>query len=222
MRGISFSAPLVPLVLTRTKSQTRRIVRCRAATVHGRHPLLNQSYVDPGPSPAGNAGPYLKMAYTGGDYGTEVIFSRCYPTYAVGETLYVKEALRCFGPFEDGKAMYHDGALVGMGWPWKVRVLPGRFMPKTAARAWVRVTGVGIERVQSISDDDARAEGVTEKAPDGYLYPSPRAAQRMTHRAAFGRLWDQVNGRGAWVRNDWVFAYSFERVAKPASKEHAA
>lgn len=64
------------------------------------------------------------------------------------------------------------------------------------------MTRVRLERVQAITDEDARAEGVETAFPD--LPP--------WHRENYRALWDTINGAGSWASNPWVWAYSFERV----------
>lgn len=96
---------------------------------------------------------------------------------------------------------------------------PSIFMPRDFSRITLEVTAIRVERVQSISEDDARAEGVTEPAPAGRVYPSPQAAHRMTYRAAFGKLWDQINGKRApWTSDPWVWVVSFRRVEAKEEK----
>lgn len=63
----------------------------------------------------------------------------------------------------------------------------------------VRITDSRLERVQDITNEDAVAEGV---GPEGGAFP--------TH--AFHFIWDSIYGKGAWDRNDWVWAYTFKVV----------
>lgn len=81
---------------------------------------------------------------------------------------------------------------------------PSIFMPRFASRITLEVTGVKVERVQSISDDDAIAEGVdrTNTSIVGY------ATQR------YRKLWDSINGKRtgcSWVENPLVWAIEFRR-----------
>ncbi|MGN7818825.1 hypothetical protein ACTJJB_01775 [Chitinophaga sp. 22536] len=83
--------------------------------------------------------------------------------------------------------------------PWK----SPRFMPKVAARIWLQVTEIRVERVQDISDKDARAEGVKPmEALRPHLFRGP-------HHFAFGRLWRDINGTNSCDKNDWVWVISF-------------
>jgi len=82
-------------------------------------------------------------------------------------------------------------------------------MPKWAARIWLEVTGVRIERVQDISEEDAKAEGVP--------FPHDPTGDRWTdgkYRTAFEYLWNEIHGwnPNAWDSNPWVFVISFKKV----------
>lgn len=74
-------------------------------------------------------------------------------------------------------------------------------MPREYARLFLRVTSVRLERVQSITEEDARAEGVT---------PEPGE----TYRDAFARVWRGIYGAASWEWNSYVWActYAVERV----------
>jgi hypothetical protein len=76
------------------------------------------------------------------------------------------------------------------------------------ARIFLKVTGVRIDRIQDISDDDAMAEGITLEQAMSYCCSDG-------FRAHFSKLWDDCYGQGAWDFNDWCFVYDFERTDKP-------
>ena len=82
------------------------------------------------------------------------------------------------------------------------------FLPADLARTVVTITGVGAQRVQDISEDDAIAEG--SQAPVANL---PKSWQQAvwTERQQFSRIWDSIHGPDAWERNDFVWKYSFIR-----------
>jgi len=81
-------------------------------------------------------------------------------------------------------------------------------MPRWASRLTLEVTGVRVERVQDISDDDAKAEGCP--APAGYTYSDGRDCYRDTFRDH----WNALNlPRGyPWEANPWVFVIEFKKV----------
>jgi hypothetical protein len=80
---------------------------------------------------------------------------------------------------------------------------PSIHMPKWAARIWLTVTDVRVQRVQEISEADARAEGWPGNPEPPYGCHHPRLWFKLT--------WNDIYGPGAWERNDWVAATSFER-----------
>lgn len=80
-------------------------------------------------------------------------------------------------------------------------------MPRWASRLTLVVTDVRVQRVQDISEEDARAEGcrgfVSRDGEDGL---SPQEEYRP--------IWEGQNGPDAWVRNDWVVAITFRPHAR--------
>lgn len=83
-------------------------------------------------------------------------------------------------------------------------VKTGRFGRRADSRLTLEVTSVDVSRVQDMSDADALAEGVAR------VVLPPRASARFTTpRDKFGWLWEQINGRGSWARNPWVWVYGF-------------
>lgn len=109
-----------------------------------------------------------------------------------------------------------------MGLKWK----PSIFMPKDAARIWLKVTSVKCERLQDISEADAIAEGVEEikdlpgkfkhYCPEKY-YTKEKLADGLAYAevasVSFFYLWQSINGKDSFVHNPWVFAYTFEVVS---------
>jgi hypothetical protein len=77
-------------------------------------------------------------------------------------------------------------------------------MPRRASRILLAITKVRVERLQEISEADARAEGIT-----------PDAFQRTADNwggVLYRRLWEQINGPGSWDANPWVWVVSFKRI----------
>jgi hypothetical protein len=105
-------------------------------------------------------------------------------------------------------AMFRDS--VTPQW-WK---RPAIFMPRAASRILLDVTRVRVERLQEISEADARDEGIKDGGcvncgdpePCGCLNPSPDP------RDAYLGLWEDINGVGAWAGNPWVWVVEFRRV----------
>lgn len=83
---------------------------------------------------------------------------------------------------------------------WK----PSIHMPRWASRTVLDVLDVRVERLQSMSEEDARAEGV-----DGLESSHPNAPARMN----FATLWDGVYPAMRWSTNPWVWRIEFKRAA---------
>jgi hypothetical protein len=107
------------------------------------------------------------------------------------------------------------GLAFGMvAWQWKVNRLHSRYMPNWAARSWARIVSVRVERLQEITEADARAEGIA-RAADGYWFNY--APDGPTHQRAvdsYRSLIDYINGPGTWNANPWVFRYELEKLTE--------
>jgi hypothetical protein len=86
--------------------------------------------------------------------------------------------------------------LIRQHMPWR----PSIHMPKSAARIWLKVTDVKVERLRDISQEDAVAEGVKASPPFAIGY--------------FKNLWESINGAASWNANPWVWVVEFEVVSK--------
>lgn len=90
--------------------------------------------------------------------------------------------------------------------PWR----PSIFMPRKASRITLKLTGVRVERLQDISEEDAQAEGVEcgVGLPPYKGQPYPPSYVR-----SFSRLWDEINGKRApWSINPWIWCLTFRRL----------
>ena len=78
---------------------------------------------------------------------------------------------------------------------------PSMFMPRWASRTSIDVRNVQVQRLQAITEADARAEGT-----------KPRGDGTAAHRAAFRLLWCEIHDHASWDANPWVSVISFARV----------
>lgn len=101
---------------------------------------------------------------------------------------------------------------------------PSIHMPKEAARIFLKVTNVRVEKLQDIDYLSALNEGVKPQVTeyDGRLdHPEIAKAYAVSCQKAcidaFHELWDSVYGKteNSWDKNPWVFVYEFERCEKP-------
>jgi hypothetical protein len=148
------------------------------------------------------------------------------PKYRRGDLLYVREALER-GDWEgrDEPVIYYgadqypvmdgDGPAV---WRWKVARLSAIFLPKDLCRTLLRVDEVRVQRVKSITEQDAQAEGVTKQfridlGDFVHRRGGDAAIERsLSYRVGFLNTWDEYNGArpGASLRdNPLVYALTF-------------
>lgn len=90
---------------------------------------------------------------------------------------------------------------------WK----PSIFCTRAASRITLEITDVRVERLNAISDADAKAEGV-----DGVFYHDGKGGAvphtEGAFRKAYFRLWDKINGPLSHMENPWVWVIAFKRV----------
>lgn len=132
--------------------------------------------------------------------------------YAVGDVLWLREEWRVHKAWDDATPSLTDvGSEVWSDRDPTTPAMAGRrrsadTMPRWASRLSYRITAVRVERVQDITEDDCHAEGYEIwSTPDGYRCCS-------SVKGCFYLGWDAIHGDGAWERNDWVAAYTFEVV----------
>lgn len=221
-RPILFNGPMVRALLA--KSQTRRIVKCErldfvAGVEADRDDPRNYGYecddgfvklrasTDPRddemqlPCPYGRVGDQLWVRETWGYTAQcddingpgDVIAYR-----AGGEHVYEDVAgKRRLRRIKDGRVMCPNHFC----WPpktWK----PSIHMPRWASRITLEITNVRVERLNDISESDARAEGISKnQCPDWHAISDYRV------------LWESINGHGSWALNPFVWCISFRRVS---------
>lgn len=151
------------------------------------------------------------------------------PPCQQGDILYVRETwsfLPCIECMEEGPAcnidpvVYDDGDCESEGCfvykashprPERVRWKPSIHMPKQAARIWLKVTDVRVERLHDMTLDDFLAEGVVVR-PEAFNDPENAYQQA---RSEFARIWDSTIRKSQTDLNPWVWVIAFERCEKP-------
>lgn len=81
-------------------------------------------------------------------------------------------------------------------------------MPRWASRITLEITNVGIERVQDISEDDAKAEGFENDA----VFNEEMDYTGLLAYDRFAFFWDEIYGKDSFFKNPWVWVYEFEVV----------
>ncbi len=77
----------------------------------------------------------------------------------------------------------------------------------------IRITGVRVERLQDISDEDCLREGIRKMTFDTFSFDSWKFFVHNP-REAFAALINKISGKGTWKKNPWVFVYKFELINK--------
>lgn len=131
--------------------------------------------------------------------------------YRPGDILYVRETWNKCGNGYRWKEEWEEYGIADIT-KWR----PSIHMPKEAARIFLRVTDVRIERLQDITEEQAEAEGGIDNR--SYIY-SPDNEYNNTHTAKehFAQIWNNTIkksdlDRYGWGANSWVWVIEFERV----------
>lgn len=194
-RPIIFSAPMVTAILQGRKTQTRRVVK-------------------PQPEPVGDGGFMLPLR-PACPYGWK------------GDRLWVRETFRRYDRAECACYDYcqcppHGTVLFRADDAWdEAKWSPSIHMPRVASRITLEITGVRIEQLHDISEQDAIAEGI-ERVGGEYScspwknYLKGVLTEMNMHCSApsrsFQTLWESIHGPGTWQENPWVWVIEFERV----------
>ncbi len=188
------NAAMVRAILAGNKTQTRRIAK------PVRHPDLGNIYA-PGA---------LVL-----EREPQHVIERACPYGRPGDRLWVRETW-AYNPDHPGMAWHacyradpgheHDGI------KWK----PSIHMPRAACRIKLEIASIRIERLQDISEEDAKAEGawpdesIVAKTADYFQ----RDALAVHPSLAFQMLWEGFNGRASWRANPWVWVVEFRRITQ--------
>lgn len=193
-RPIFFSSPMVRAILSGAKTQTRRVVKVRC------HSICEND--------DGKLWPWSEDVELAEDFWHPCPFGE------PGDRLWVREAFihepadYCWEasasiPCRPALTVYradHEGDTRGAGWK------PSIHMPRWASRITLEITDVRVERLQDISEADAKAEGVS--MPDG----TPTPPDFWSYQQEFRHLWEQIHGGGSWEKNPWVWVIEFKKL----------
>ena len=214
---ILFSREMVRALLDGRKTQTRRIVKPQPTAVHGR------------------AGHYSGSYQADGDNRKEIVCPYGQP----GDRLWVKETFRTWLDEESlftgrlseitdeprrravfASTEYRASSLDSESGGWR----PSIFMPEWLSRITLELTRVRLERLQSISEADAIAEGIEVIDADAGIYrdyneplaqstaDDPRQGMCFCPVRSYETLWNSINGPGSWDANPFVWVLEFNRV----------
>lgn len=221
-KPILFSTPMVQAILDGRKTQTRRAITPNNTTGFSiKRKLLDFSTIFSN----GKFGVKVPQIEGNQDSMTRQIWrGQC--RWEVGDLLWVRETVGLSGDRIFYRADQSEMENAGLRGMYDFSWTPSIHMPKDAARIWLEVTEVRAERLNAISEDDAKAEGVesfTSFSPNkaGVLitnyvtygakkiYPS----DVNTAKTSFETLWESINGEGSWNTNPWVWVVCFKVVS---------
>ncbi|HBU6642584.1 TPA: hypothetical protein MC552_002396 [Klebsiella aerogenes] len=226
-RGMIFNGEMVRAILDGRKTQTRRIMK-----IQPEHSGLGLRQVTDSKNGSDDGKYFWSSSDACGLKARSKSFT-C-PLGVVGDRIWVRETFQ--GPLFDYEQMesyledsskfekpefcqyaadgkpapeYYDADdNLRQGWR------PSIHMPRWASRLLLEITDVRVERLNAISEEDARAEGIIdggclncgEPEPCGCANPEPDATD------AFAYLWQSIYGQENWNANPWVWVIEFKRV----------
>lgn len=205
IKPILFNTEMVRAILDKRKTCTRRLVKPQPDEKHT-YPL---GFV----TDSTEKKKVGRFGFGIDEYGGSIQYEK--PPYQPGDILYVRETW-CKGYLMNAKERYYykaDDNDFLCTWH------PSTNMPKEAARIWLKVTDVRVERLQEITVDDCHREGInieTSAVTDGETL-------NRNHDFSlekFEILWDSTVkksdiDRYSWDANPYVWVISFERCEKP-------
>jgi hypothetical protein len=204
-----FSAPMARALLAGRKTMTRRIVK-------------------PQPDKTIDGQPYWDI---GGfrTYPDAANPLRC-PFGSHGDTLYVREAYRTLAMWDslpmrgipnpgNIPLKYEADGTINAPTPYPYgKLRPSIFLPRWASRITLEITGVRVERLNNISEVDAKSEGIKVLPLQSYddssawYQSAPGVHQDRTARGSFIQLWESLHGADSWDANSWLWVISFRRI----------
>ena len=218
IKPILFNTEMVRAILDGKKSCTRRLVKTRRKDACG-------FYVTRRKADGLFAGIYEY------DENESMFDNQLEPPYQPGDIIYVRETWHKYikrvgegqnchlAEFYGYKASVANSEDAGE--PWK----PSIHMPKEAARIWLKVTDVRVERLQDITPKDAENEGVGNLFYEDIGYGEKNYGTEVDPeygivKEQFAWLWESTIkksdiDRYGWDANPWVWVIEFERCEKP-------
>ena len=207
-RPILFSGDMVRAIIDGRKTMTRRIITSKAFKQWVEAGFTDEFIKSPENNwhehcPLGVPGDrlWVKETWTHGQKRHNVAAN------AYGYDIQYKADGKCVGQYHFKS--FQDVPYLGLENPYRgidriYKWKPSIHMPRWASRITLEITDVRVERLQEISEKDAKAEGVM---PD---YPT------ALYASAFSELWNSINAKRGygWDANPWVWVISFKVVTK--------
>lgn len=197
IKPILFNTEMVRAIMDGRKSCTRRMVK----------PQPNEKHT----YPLGFVTDSTEKKEVGcfgfgiNEYSGSIQYTK--PQYQPGDILYVRETWgHPISLNSDKQYVFRADKIAESGFKNNSHIWhPSIHMPKKAARIWLNVTNVRVERLQDMTDDDAEAEGCFDYTSTALGFPD---------------VWDSTIKKYdldsyGWNANPWVFVIEFERCKKP-------
>jgi len=216
VKPIIFSTDMVKAILDGRKTQTRRVIKPQPTVYTSGSNISSLTW---------QKTPSSTIIHTGQpslDIIRQTLTELC-PYGQVGgklwvrETFWVDDELNAVLPVYIHYRADHHLEVIAKSIKWR----PSIFMPRWASRITLEITEIRVERVQEISYEDARAEGILRFDSDhrdsnggvGYNGGAPNLPMRYESTAAFIDLWDSINAKRGygWSVNPWVWCLTFKR-----------
>lgn len=211
IKPILFSTEMVKAILEGRKTQTRRIIKPQP-----KEGIITTAF----DFKKGFYASKIKIEENPDRFEITKLFK---PKYQTGDILWVRETWQTAWNIikkiwetiykaDDNLWFDDDGMMI-----WK----PSIYMPKEAARIFLQVTNVRVERLKDISEEDAIAEGVEiihyaePILPVFRKYNLKEKKGTLNPILSFQTLWEKINGEDSWKANPWVWVYEFKQVDKP-------
>lgn len=187
MKPILFNTEMVRAILEGRKTVTRRVVK---------------------PQPESRPTPMKKDSCWPGCFAIQGTAKVIRPPYQPGDTLWVRET---WAKSMAGTFMYQADDKAIMVERWR----PSIHMPREAARLFLRVTGVRVERLKDIDGHGILKEGID----NGKSNPAMGTRWENMQSMAFAELWNSTLKSAdlplyGWAANPWVWVIEFERISK--------
>lgn len=233
VKPILFNTEMVKAILEGRKTCTRRIVKPQPKS------KLCYTFAGGGCGTWGYPSPSAREIWgkeyrLPNDITKEDLVKRWKPPYHTDDILYVRETVwQKIGYYldvdgETKPSWYNEFRYVASdekpetGWNYGWAKRPSIHMPKEAARIWLKVTDVRVERLQDITEDGARLEGAIDNRGFIHAYNNEYASIH-TAREHFIEIGNSTINKVdlslyGWNANPWVWVIEFERCDKPESE----
>lgn len=210
-RPILLNAEMVRAVLDGRKTQTRRMLTPRQLKMINAAASIGECYPLESVHQHENSQSYYREWCPFGAVGDRLWVRETFATLACGS--YEPEKPSWSGSCQEARYRATDrladlsADIRGYGWR------PSIHMPRWASRITLEITGVRVERLWEISEDDAKAQGCWYGRgggePDFAVSPADH----------FPTLWASIYGEESWQANPWVWVIEFKRVDSITDKE---